>query len=154
MIVNTVMWIISSMIFFAWIFGITLKRSFAANAKHFCLLLVVHVALSITAIELKKRGVVVLHKSDSLWLREGLAVLLKSYMVLVMVIMVSFMVALVSRGAQQMTHFHKTYNAGNLNRNPVKFYLNRQSAIVWGYRFFFLLGGVYMLWAIWFRLPF
>lgn len=154
MIVNTVMWIVSSAAFFAWIFGITLQRPFASNAKHFCILIVVHLALSITAIELKKRGVVMLHQSDSLWLREGVALLLKSYMVLVMIIMVSFVIALTSRGAQQMTHFHKTYNAANLHRNPLKFYLGHQSGVVWCYRLFFLLGGVYILWAIWFRLPF
>ncbi|WP_246862594.1 hypothetical protein [Pantoea sp. SO10] len=71
-----------------------------------------------------------------------------------MIMMTSFMIALASRGAQQMTHFHKTHNAANLNRNPLKFYLRQEHAIVWVYRLLFLAGGVYILWAIWVRLPF
>lgn len=151
---NIIMWMLSSVAFFAWIFGITLKNPFSTHAKHFGLLIVVHLVLSIAAIELKKRGVVILRHEDSLWLRESIALALKSYMALVLIVMSSFMIALTGKGAQQMTHFHKTYNAANLHRNPLKFYLRQEPAIVWGYRLFFLVGGVYVLWAIWFRLPF
>lgn len=151
---NIIMWMLSSVAFFAWIFGITLKNPFSTNAKHFGLLIVVHLVLSIAAIELKKRGVVILRHEDSLWLREGIALAVKSYMALVLIVMSSFMIALTGRGAQQMTHFHKTHNAANLHRNPLKFYLRQEPAIAWGYRLFFLVGGVYVLWAIWFRLPF
>ncbi|MEJ5065564.1 hypothetical protein WH279_18995 [Erwinia sp. MYb375] len=154
MILNSMMWLASTLLFFAWIFGITLKNPFRTNAKHFVILLVVHLTLSFAAIALKKHGVVVLHKGDSPWLRLSLGLLVKSYMVLVMIMMTSFMIALASRGAQQMKHFHKTHNAANLHRNPLKFYLRQENAIVWVYRLLFLAGGVYILWAIWFRLPF
>ncbi|WLI78486.1 hypothetical protein Q5705_08095 [Kosakonia sp. H02] len=154
MVVNTAMWLVSSAAFFAWIFCVTLKKTFRTNAKYFGMLIVVHLSLSITAIALKKHGIVVLHKDSAPWLRTYIGLFLKSYMALVMMMLTSFFIALVSKGAPKMTHFHKTYNAANLHRNPLKFYLRRESGIVWGYRLFVMMGGVYVLWAIWFKLPF
>ncbi|WP_231564376.1 hypothetical protein [Enterobacter sp. Bisph1] len=151
---NTVMWLLSSAALLTWIFGITVKRFFATNAKYFGILLVVHLALSFTAIMLKKQGVVVLHKGDNPLLREVVTLFLKSYMALVMIIMTGFMIALVQRGAQQMTRFHTTSNAANLHRHPLKFYLRHESTIVQTYRLFFTFGGVYILWALWFKKDF
>ncbi len=138
----------------AWLFGVTLKRSFATNAKYFGILLLVHLALSFTAIMLKKQGVVVLHKGDNPLLREGVTLFLKSYMALVLIVMTGFMIALVQRGTQQMSRFHTTYNAANVHRNPVRFLLRHESAIVHVYRLFFTMGGVYILWALWFKIDF
>ncbi|WP_342321365.1 hypothetical protein AAEY27_14615 [Kosakonia sp. BYX6] len=154
MILDTVMWLVSSVVFFAWIFGVTLKNTFATNAKHFGILIAVHLVLSFAAIALKKQGVVVVHKDTSLWVIKSVGMALKGYMAVLMIMMTSFFIALVSKGAQKMTHFHETYNAANLHRNPLKFYLRRESAIIWGYRLFFMIGGVYVLWAIWFKMPF
>lgn len=154
MILNTLMWLAALLAFFAWIFGITLKNAFGTNARHFAILLAVHLLLSVAAVALKQHGVVVLRKDAEPWLRQGTGILIKAYMSYVLIMMLSFFIALTSKGAQQMTRFHKTCNAANLHRNPVKFYLRNEAGIVWLYRLFFLAGGVYVLWAIWFRLPF
>lgn len=152
MIINTILWLLSSAALVAWLFGVALKRSFATNAKYFGILLVVHLVLNITAVALIKYGLVVRYKGDMPWLREVMVLLLKSYMVLVMIIMTGFMIALVQRGAQQMSRFHTTYNAANVHRNPVRFFLRHESAIVQVYRLFFTVGGIYILWALWFKI--
>ncbi|PDO85369.1 hypothetical protein [Kosakonia sacchari] len=154
MFLDTVMWLISMAAFLAWIFGITLKNTFATNAKHFALFLLVHLMLSGAAIMLKKHGVAGVSRDSGPWVFTGFRLFLKCYMAFAMIITVSFFFALISKGAQQMAHFHKTYNAANLHRNPLKFYLRREAGIVWAYGLCFLAGGVYVLWAIWFRLAF
>ncbi|CCJ77521.1 hypothetical protein BN135_2585 [Cronobacter muytjensii 530] len=59
-----------------------------------------------------------------------------------------------ARGAAKMTDFHEKHNAANLHRQPLRFYLRHQAGIVSAYQCFFIAGGVFMLWAVCFRLGF
>ncbi|XCW74639.1 hypothetical protein ABZS17G119_02759 [Kosakonia cowanii] len=114
----------------------------------------VHLALNIGAMVLSKQGVVLVKHHASAMTISVMTILLKSYMALMVIMALSFFIALAGKGAEKMTQFHTTHNAANLHRNPLKFYLRNQSAIVNVYRGFFLIAGVYMLWAMWFRLTF
>lgn len=67
MFLDTVMWLISVAAFLAWIFGITLKNTFATNAKHFALFLLLHLMLSGAAIMLKKHGVAGVSRDSGPW---------------------------------------------------------------------------------------
>lgn len=154
MIINTVMWLASTAALFAWVFKVTLKNTFKTNAKYFGIFIVVHLALNIGAMVLSKHGVVLVKHHASAMTVAAMTILLKSYMVLMAIMALSFFIALAGKGAEKMTQFHTTHNAANLHRNPLKFYLRNQSGIVNVYRGFFLIGGVYMLWAMWFRMSF
>lgn len=154
MIINTVMWLASTAVLFAWVFKVTLKNTFKTNAKYFGIFIVVHLALNIGAMALTQHGVVLVKHHSSLLILESMRLFLKVYMVLMTIMGLSFFIALSGKGVERMTHFHKTYNADNLHRKPMQFYLRNQSGIVKIYRWGFLIGGTYVLWALWFRINF
>ncbi len=77
---------------------------------------------------------------------------IKGYMAVIVVLMVNFFAALVERGVAKMAGFHEKYNAANLHRQPLRAFMRHQSAVVWGYRVLLLTGGIYMLWAMCFRM--
>ncbi len=144
---NLLIWLISSALLLAYFWFVTLRKPFKTVGKHFLILLGVHLALSITAIQLKKSGhfLPAEYRTAGLWFIKG-------YMAVIVVLMVNFFAALAERGVAKMAGFHERYNAPNLHRQPLRAFLRHQSAVVWGYRVLLLAGGIYMLWAMCFRM--
>nr|WP_226991949.1 hypothetical protein [Cronobacter condimenti] len=141
------MWLISSALLLTYFRYVTLRKPFKTVGKHFLILLGVHLALSIAAIELKKAG----YSLSGEYRAAGL-MFIKTYMAVVCLFMVNFFAALSMKGAEKMTAFHEKHNAANLHRQPLRFYLRHQLTLVRGYQFCFIAGGIYMLWALYFRM--
>ncbi|OZI56323.1 hypothetical protein [Bordetella genomosp. 4] len=152
-VVKTLMWGTSSVLLLAYFFGVTLRKPFKTVAVHFLMVLAVHVVLSAAAILLTKHGQGI--KSLGLRGSPGVAAALllgiKLYMAVLMIFLLNFFAALAQRGVSAMAKFHTTHNAANLDRQPVRGFLRHQQPIVRGYQALFMTGGVFMLWALWFR---
>lgn len=152
-LLKTLMWMTSSALLLAYFFGVTLRKPFKTVARHFLIVLVAHVVLSAAAILLTKYGGGI--KSFGRSNHPGLAAALhhgiKLYMMVLMIFVLNFFAALAQRGVTAMAKFHIAHNAANLDRQPVQGFLRHQLPIVRGYQSLFMIGGVFMLWALWFR---
>lgn len=146
---NILMWLISSALLLAYFWRVTLRKPFKTVGKHFLILLGVHLALSVGAMSLRQSG----HFIPGEYRSAGI-LLIKGYMLAIVIVLVNFFAALSARGAAKMTDFHEKHNAANLHRQPLRFYLRHQAGIVSAYQCFFIAGGVFMLWAVCFRLGF
>lgn len=160
MIFNTVMWLLSSAVFLSYAYFITLRQPFKRVAKHFAIFMAFNLGLGVLGIVLgpNLRG----HLPDNThwpaWFHQYapmlLLLLLKLYFVVAISLMLNFFIAF-SRGmVSTMAQFHQTHNSANVHRQPVRFYINRQEMIKGIYQSMFLVGGVFMLWAVWFRMGF
>ncbi|EOU9562049.1 hypothetical protein ACOJCY_003157 [Cronobacter dublinensis] len=146
---NILMWLVSSALLLTYFWRVTLRKPFKTVGKHFLILLGMHLALSVGAMALRQAG----HFLPGEYRPVGL-LLIKCYMLAVVIVLVNFFAALSARGAAKMTDFHAHHNAANLHRQPLRFYLRHQAKIVAGYQGFFIIGGIFMLWAACFRLGF
>ena len=153
---SSLQWAMSCALLFAYFFGITRRKPFKVVATHFLIILGVHCLLSITAIALMKSDAGELHTSA---LRNFASLLfsllrygLRLYIAILVVMLLNFFMALVQKGVGAMRVFHTEYNAANLDRRPLRMFLRYLPSIIIMYQALFLLGGVYMLWAVFFRM--
>lgn len=152
-LVKTLMWGASLVLLLAYFFGVTLRKPFKTVAMHFLMVLAVHVVLSAVAILLTKHGQSIKFSGQqgSPGLAAALLLGVKLYMAVLMIFLLNFFAALAQKGVSSMAQFHTTHNAANLDRQPVRGFLRHQRPIVRGYQALFMVGGVFMLWALWFR---
>ncbi|KAA9000543.1 hypothetical protein FJU30_09945 [Affinibrenneria salicis] len=116
------MWIVSTGLLLAYFYHITLKNPFKTVAKHFAILLLMHVLLYLFLAGLTTIGwLPISHKPHLL---ETVKFFLKIYMVVALIVMINFFAAL------------------------SQFFTGPGKGL---YKMFFIIGGIFMLWAIWFR---
>ena len=153
---GTLQWVMSCALLFAYFFGITRRKPFRVVATHFLIVVGVHCLLGITAVALIKNDAAVLPMSERHNLPSLLLVLLRYglrlYIVILIVMLLNFFMALVQRGVSAMRAFHTRFNTANLHRQPLRMFLCYLPNIITIYQTLFLLGGVYMLWAVFFRI--
>ncbi|MET3732199.1 hypothetical protein [Moheibacter stercoris] len=85
---------------------------------------------------------------DGVFLKEITTKLLMSFLTVLFINL--FILLFVDNMIDYLINFHKTYNTDNINKNPIKFLVENQIKIKKGYRIFFALGSMVMLYGVWF----
>ena len=91
-------------------------------------------------------------QSAPMGLKWALMLFTKLYMALLVVALINFAAAFAKKMVERVVSFHQEHNAQNVHRQPIQGLIRHQKRIVIGYQAVFVLGGVMMLWAVWFRM--
>ena len=147
LLLNTLMWMLSVLVLCGYFYRVVLQRPFATVAKHFGIVMVVHLVLS----QLDWTGMA-RPQSAPMGLKWALMLFTKLYMALLVVALINFVAAFAKKMVERVVSFHQEHNAPNVHRQPIQGLIRHQKHIVIGYQSVFVLGGVMMLWAVWFRM--
>lgn len=81
-------------------------------------------------------------------MRELVKSIIISSFVLVIILFIKVMVSII---LDRLIYFHQTYNVANINRNPVKFFIEKRNLILNGFYLVFFLGSILMLYGAYFK---
>ena len=154
LLLNTLMWMLSVLALCGYFYRVVLQRPFATVAKHFGIVMVVHLVLNGLALILSQLdwSGVARPQSVPTGLKWALMLFTKLYMALLVVALINFVAAFAKKMVERVVSFHQVHNAQNVHRQPIQGLIRHQKHIVIGYQSVFVLGGVMMLWAVWFRM--
>ena len=154
LILNTLMWLLSVLALGGYFYRVVLQRPFATVAKHFGIVMVVHVVLNGLALVLSQLDWSGMARPQSapMGMKWALMLFTKLYMALLVVALIGFAAAFAKKMVERVAGFHQQHNAQNVHRQPIHGLIRHQKRIVVGYQALFVLGGVMMLWAVWFRM--
>ena len=154
LLLNTLMWMLSVLALCGYFYRVVLQRPFATVAKHFGIVMVVHLVLNGLALILSQLDWSGMARPQSapMGLKWALMLFTKLYMALLVVALINFAAAFAKKMVGRVVSFHQEHNAQNVHRQPIQGLIRHQKRIVIGYQAVFVLGGVMMLWAVWFRM--
>lgn len=137
--------------------------------KIFCFLLFIIISFSLSYLcdntELKKWSIfippliivplcfivaIIINALHITWTHEmrelGKSIIISSF-ILVIILFIKIMVPIM---LDSLIDFHKTYNVANINRNPVKFFIEKRNLILNGFYLVSFLGSILMLYGAYF----
>ena len=154
LLLNTLMWVLSVLDLCGYFYRVVLQRPFATVAKHFGIVMVMHLVLNGLALVLSQLDWTGMARPQSapMGLKWALMLFTKLYMALLVVALINFAAAFAKKMVERVVSFHQEHNAQNVHKQPIQGLIRHQKRIVIGYQAVFVLGGVMMLWAVWFRM--
>ncbi|UOO87797.1 hypothetical protein LVJ82_09850 [Vitreoscilla massiliensis] len=150
---NTVLWLVSVAAMWVYCYRVVLRQPFVTVAKHFGMVLILHLLLGVlaTGLSLLDWSNLVRPQTPPLWLQAAFTLFIKGYITLLVVFTLNFAAAFATQMVNKIVAFHQTHNAANLHRQPLRALIQYQHRIIVVYQALFMLGGVGMLWAVWFK---
>ena len=155
---HTVLWLMSVAALLWYFVHITLARPLKVVFKHFGVVLAVHIGLNILALVLsallKQQAPLSFNGSPStrMFLVVAMQLWVQLYVAVLVISMSNVAAAFSQYMVKKTVAFHQQYNSDNVHRQPVRGLIRFERHIVWFYQGAFMLGGVFMLWAVWFRI--
>ena len=152
-VLNTVLWLASVAAMWAYCYRVVWRQPFVTVAKHFGMVLILHVLLGVlaTGLSLLDWSNMARPQQPPLWLESAFTLFIKGYLTLLVVFTLNFAAAFAKQMVSKIIAFHQHHNAHHLHRQPLRALIVHQHRVIAVYQALFMLGGVGILWAVWFK---